>query len=93
MPSSSHSRPRSKSVSGGTPIGLFFPRRLKRRSNRDSSPLAFSRLDLNAGAEAALNPGITWFGWTVPTTLSVFMIFALGLAMLAVAIWEFNAGE
>jgi ABC-2 type transport system permease protein len=55
--------------------------------------LVFSHLDLSGGAAAALNPGITWFGWAVPTALSVLMIFALGMTMLAVAIWEFNAGE
>jgi ABC-2 type transport system permease protein len=55
--------------------------------------LVFAHLDLSSQAEAALNPGITWFGWAVPTALSVFMIFALGMTMLGIAIWEFNAGE
>ncbi|HSS34209.1 MAG TPA: ABC transporter permease [Solirubrobacterales bacterium] len=55
--------------------------------------LVFAHLDLSSGAEAALNPGVTWFGWTVPIALSVFTVFALGMTMLAIAIWEFNAGE
>jgi len=55
--------------------------------------LVFSHLDLSKAAESALNPGITWFGWTVPVALEIFMVFALGMAMLAIAIWEFNAGE
>jgi ABC-2 type transport system permease protein len=55
--------------------------------------LVFAHLDLSAEAEAALNPGVTWFGWTVPTALSIFVVFALGIAMLGIAIWEFNAGE
>ncbi len=55
--------------------------------------LVFAHLDLSAEAEAALNPGITWFGWTVPVALEVFTVFALGMLMLAIAIWEFNAGE
>ncbi len=55
--------------------------------------LVFGRLDLSAEAEAALNPGITWFGWTVPTALEIFTVAALGLIMLGIAIWEFNAGE
>ncbi|HWB68996.1 MAG TPA: ABC transporter permease [Solirubrobacterales bacterium] len=55
--------------------------------------LVFSHLDLSAQAQATLNPGITWFGWTVPTALEIFTVLALGLTMLAVAIWEFNAGE
>lgn len=55
--------------------------------------LVFAHLDLSASAESALNPGITWFGWTVPVALAVFTVFALGMTMLAIAIWEFNAGE
>jgi ABC-2 type transport system permease protein len=55
--------------------------------------LVFAHLDLSQAAEATLNPGITWFGWTVPTALEIFTVFALGMIMLAIAIWEFNAGE
>ncbi len=55
--------------------------------------LVFDHLDLSKGAEAALNPGITWFGWTVPVALEIFVVFALGMTMLGIAIWEFNAGE
>jgi ABC-2 type transport system permease protein len=55
--------------------------------------LVFAHLDLSSEAEAALNPGVTWFGWTVPTALSVFVVFALGMLMLGIAIWEFNSGE
>jgi len=55
--------------------------------------LVFAHLDLSQQAEAALNPGITWFGWKVPVALEVFTVFALGMLMLAIAIWEFNAGE
>ncbi|HET7053986.1 MAG TPA: ABC transporter permease [Solirubrobacterales bacterium] len=55
--------------------------------------LVFSHLDLSAAAERTLNPGITWFGWTVPVALEIFTVFALGMTMLAIAIWEFNAGE
>jgi ABC-2 type transport system permease protein len=55
--------------------------------------LIFGHLDLSAEAEKALNPGITWFGWTVPPALEIATVLALGLLMLAIAIWEFNAGE
>jgi ABC-2 type transport system permease protein len=55
--------------------------------------LVFAHLDLSKEAETALNPGITWFGWKVPVALEVFTVFALGMLMLAMAIWEFNAGE
>jgi ABC-2 type transport system permease protein len=55
--------------------------------------LVFANLDLSAAARATLNPGITWFGWHVPTGLEVFTVLALGMLMLGIAIWEFNAGE
>ncbi|MBS1881192.1 MAG: ABC transporter permease [Actinobacteria bacterium] len=55
--------------------------------------LVFAHLDLTQSAEAALNPGITWFGWTVPVALEIFMVFALGMVMLGIAIWEFSAGD
>ena len=55
--------------------------------------LVFSHLDLSAEAEAALNPPITWFGWPVPTALEIATVLGLGLIMLAIAIWEVNAGE
>ena len=55
--------------------------------------LVFAHLDLSPTAHQALNPSITWFGWPVPTALEVATVLALGLAMLGIAIWEFNAGE
>ncbi|HEY1854052.1 MAG TPA: ABC transporter permease [Solirubrobacterales bacterium] len=55
--------------------------------------LVFDHLGLSKAAEAALNPGITWFGWTVPVALEIFMVFALGMTMLGIAIWEFSVGE
>jgi ABC-2 type transport system permease protein len=55
--------------------------------------LVFGQLDLSAAAKAQLDPGVTWFGWTVPAGLEVLTVFALGMLMLSIAIWEFNAGE
>jgi ABC-2 type transport system permease protein len=55
--------------------------------------LVFAHLDISPQAEAALNPGVTWFGWTVPVALQIAVIVGLGLSMLAIAILEFNAGE
>jgi ABC-2 type transport system permease protein len=55
--------------------------------------LVFSHLDLSEAAEHALNPGITWFGWTVPMALEIATVLGLGLLMLGIAIWEFSAGE
>lgn len=55
--------------------------------------LIFSHLDISAEAEKTLNPSITWFGWDVPIALQIFTVFALGMAMLGIAIAEFNAGD
>ena len=53
----------------------------------------FSHLHLSPAAEHALNSGVTWFGWRVPTVLEVAMIVILGLVMLGIAIWEFSSTE
>ena len=53
----------------------------------------FSHLNVSAAARKALDPGITWFGWRVPTALEVAVIAILGLVMLSVAIWEFSQAE
>ena len=55
--------------------------------------LVFSHLDISESARRALDPGVTWWGWHVPTGLEVAVVLALGLVMLAIATWEFNAGE
>ena len=55
--------------------------------------LVFNHLDVSASARAALAPGVTWWGWHVPALLEAFVVLALGLVMLGVAIWQFNATE
>ena len=55
--------------------------------------LVFSHLDMSAAARHALDPGITWGSWHVPSVLEVAIVLVLGLAMLAIAIWEFSATE
>ena len=55
--------------------------------------LVFRHLDLTPQAIAALDPGVTWFGWRVPGLLEAFVVLALGLVMLGIAIWEFSATE
>ena len=55
--------------------------------------LVFNHLDITDEARAALDPGVTWWGWRVPTLLEVAVVLALGLVMLGIAIWEFNASE
>jgi ABC-2 type transport system permease protein len=55
--------------------------------------LVFSHLDLSPQAIAALDPGVTWFGWRVPGLLEAAMVLVLGLVLLGIAIWEFSATE
>ena len=53
----------------------------------------FSHLDISAAARKALDPGVTWWGWRVPTALEAAVIAALGLGMLLIAIWEFSRAQ
>jgi ABC-2 type transport system permease protein len=55
--------------------------------------LVFSHLDISAAARRALDPGVTWWGWRVPALLEAAVVLALGMLMLGIAIWEFNASE
>jgi ABC-2 type transport system permease protein len=53
----------------------------------------FAHLDISPAARAALDPGVTWFGWHVPGLLEAGVVALLGLVMLAIAIWEFSRAE
>ncbi len=53
----------------------------------------FAHLNVAGPARRALDPGITWWGWRVPTVLEAAVIAVLGLVMLSVAIWEFSRAE
>src|ERR1700727_1397421 len=53
----------------------------------------FSHLAVSPLAVHALSPGVTWFGWVVPLGLSVAMVAAIGVVMLAIAIAEFRKTE
>jgi ABC-2 type transport system permease protein len=55
--------------------------------------IVFDHLTISPAARRALDPGVTWWGWRVPTLLEAGVIVALGLVMLGVAIWEFSATE
>jgi ABC-2 type transport system permease protein len=55
--------------------------------------LVFDHLDVSAEAHKALAPGVSWWGWHVPAVLEACVVAALGLLMLAIAIWEFSATE
>jgi hypothetical protein len=39
-------------------------------------------------ARRTLAPGVTWWGWRVPSLVEAGIVLALGLAMLAVAIFQ-----
>jgi ABC-2 type transport system permease protein len=55
--------------------------------------LVFDHLDVSTAAHKALAPGVSWWGWHVPAVLEAGVVAALGLLMLAIAIWEFSASE
>jgi ABC-2 type transport system permease protein len=55
--------------------------------------LVFNHLSISPAARHALDPGVTWWGWHVPSLLEAGVILLLGLLMLGVAIWEFSATE
>jgi ABC-2 type transport system permease protein len=55
--------------------------------------LVFNHLDITEAGRKALDPGVTWWGWHVPTLLEATVVLALGLLMLGIAIWEFNTTE
>jgi ABC-2 type transport system permease protein len=55
--------------------------------------IVFNHLTISPAARHALDPGVTWWGWHVPALLEAGVIVALGLVMLAIAIWEFSVTE
>jgi ABC-2 type transport system permease protein len=55
--------------------------------------LVFSHLDISEAARRTLDPGVSWGGWHLPAACEAGVVLALGLVMLAIAIWEFNLAE
>lgn len=55
--------------------------------------LVFDHLGVSEAARQTLAPGVTWFGWRVPTLLEAGIVLALGLAMTAIAIRQFARTE
>jgi ABC-2 type transport system permease protein len=53
----------------------------------------FAHLDISGPARRALAPGVTWWGWHVPSLLEAGVVAVLGLAMLCIAIAEFSRAE
>ena len=44
-------------------------------------------------ARRALDPGVTWFGWRVPTLVEAGVVALIGLVMLGIAVCEFSRAE
>jgi ABC-2 type transport system permease protein len=55
--------------------------------------LVFDHLTISPLAKRALDPGVTWWGWHVPTLLEAGVVAAIGVACLFVAIVEFSGRE
>ncbi len=55
--------------------------------------LVFDRLDISDAARRTLAPGVTWWGWRVPSLVEVGIVLGGGVAMLAVAIFQFTRME
>jgi len=53
----------------------------------------FAHLEISPVARHALDPGVTWWGWTVPGAVEAAVIALLGLVMLLIAIAEFSHAE
>jgi ABC-2 type transport system permease protein len=53
----------------------------------------FAHLDVSAATRRTFDPGVTWFGWHVPTLLELAIVAVMGLAMLAVAVDQFRRVE
>jgi ABC-2 type transport system permease protein len=53
----------------------------------------FAHLHAPAAVLARLDPGVTWGSWRVPTAVELLIVTGMGVAMLAVAIWEFRKAD
>jgi ABC-2 type transport system permease protein len=53
----------------------------------------FAHLHMSDAARVALNPGISWWGWHVPTLVELAVVVAMGLGMLGAAIFEFSRSD
>ncbi|GIH24057.1 transport permease protein [Acrocarpospora phusangensis] len=53
----------------------------------------FAHLNVPPQVDAALNPGIVWFGWRLPIGLELGVVTALALILLGVAISQFKRAE
>jgi ABC-2 type transport system permease protein len=51
----------------------------------------FVQLDLPDSVRAELDPGLTWFGWQVPSVLAVLVVAVIGLVLLRAAVAQLEA--
>jgi ABC-2 type transport system permease protein len=55
--------------------------------------VVFAHLKISEAARTALDPGVTWWGWHLPSLVEAGVVILLGLLMLALAIGEFARVE
>jgi ABC-2 type transport system permease protein len=55
--------------------------------------LTFNHLDASGAARQTLDPGVSWWGWHVPSAVEAGIVLLIGLALLIIAIWQFNRTE
>jgi ABC-2 type transport system permease protein len=55
--------------------------------------LVFDHLEISSAARERLAPGVTWWGWPVPTVLELVIVLAIGGVMLALAVARFARTE
>ena len=53
----------------------------------------FDRLTVPPDVRARLNPPITWNGWAVPTWLQLLLVATIGMALLGIAVRQFQKVE
>jgi ABC-2 type transport system permease protein len=55
--------------------------------------VVFSHLKISNAARQALDPGVTWWGWHVPSLVEAGVVALLGAIMLGIAIVQFSRAE
>jgi len=53
----------------------------------------FAHLHAPPAIVARLNPGVTWGSWRVTTAVELLIVAAMGVVLLAIAMWEFRTAE